>query len=399
MSSRSLDFADALMTITDGRGVDVVLNSLAGEFIPRSLSVLSRGGRFLEIGKAGIWTREQVAALRSDVTYHAIYLGDDPDTVGPLLRRVMNDVAEGGLRPLPSRRFPLERAADAFRFMAQARHIGKVVLDVSDERARLETTIRSNATYLVTGGLGALGLEVAAGLVAQGARTVVVAGRNPPSSLAASRITDINSAGADVRFVQADVSRSDEVRKLFEHIDRELPPLAGVVHAAAVVDDGVLVQQTWDRFAPVLASKAIGAWNLHNETIHRRLDFFVMFSSTVAFNASPGQGNYAAANAFLDGLAQARRRSGLPALSVNWGPWATGLAAAVEVRDRRRWAEVGIGTIEPDRGLRALWRLLPSPGAQAIVWPIDWTRFLRAYPQGEEPALFLEVARAGTVAK
>ena len=197
-----------------------------------------------------------------------------------------------------------------------------------------------------------------------------------------------------LRFVQTDVSRSDEVGKLFEHIDRELPPLAGIVHAAAVVDDGMLVQQTWDRFAPVLAPKAIGAWHLHNQTIHRRLDFFVMFSSTVAFNASPGQGNYAAANAFLDGLAQARRRSGLPALTVNWGPWATGLAAAVEVRDRRRWAEVGIGTIEPDRGLRALWRLLPSPGAQAIVWPIDWTRFLRAYPQGEEPALFLEVARA-----
>ena len=311
-----------------------------------------------------------------------------------LLRQVIGDVASGALKALPSRRFPIERGADAFRFMAQARHIGKVVVVVSDERPRADVaSIRSDATYLVTGGLGALGLEVAAGLAAQGARTIVLASRSAPSSIAASRIADISRSGVDVRCVQADVSRGDDVARLFEHIDRDLPPLAGIVHAAAVVEDGVLAQQTLERFTPVLASKAAGAWNLHLQTNGRPLDFFVMFSSTTSFNASPGQGNYAAANAFLDGLAHARHRAGLAGLSINWGPWATGLAAAVELRDRRRWAEVGIGTIEPDRGRRALSKVLASAGAQAIVWPIDWVRFLRAYTPGREPTLFEELAR------
>jgi hypothetical protein len=177
------------------------------------------------------------------------------------------------------------------------------------------------------------------------------------------------------------------VVRLFKQIDAQLPPLCGVFHAAGTLDDGILRQQTRDRFATVMAPKVEGAWNLHELTRDRPLDLFVLFSSAASLVGSPGQGNYAAANAFLDGLAHYRRASGLSALSINWGGWAeVGMAAELDRRQGHKVEVAGVGRIDPVHGLTTLERLLGEDRPQAGVLPIDWTAFFEPFPVGLEPA-------------
>ncbi len=174
----------------------------------------------------------------------------------------------------------------------------------------------------------------------------------------------------------------------------EMPPLRGIVHAAGVLDDGVLSQQTWPRFETVLGPKVIGGFNLHRATEGTPLDFFVMFASAAGVLGSAGQGAYGAANAFLDALAHHRRAEGKPALSIDWGPWGdTGMAAALGQHDQRRWADVGLGLIPPSEGMAVLERLLHSGRAQVLVLPVRWPRFLAQFNAGAEPRLFADVAR------
>jgi NADPH:quinone reductase-like Zn-dependent oxidoreductase/acyl carrier protein/NADP-dependent 3-hydroxy acid dehydrogenase YdfG len=370
-SSRSLAFAEQVMARTGGRGVDVVLNSLAGDFIPRSLDVLARGGRFLEIGKTGIWDEARVAAVRDDVWYRAVYLGDvcrdDPELVGVMLRELLEAAAAGELTALPGRTFPVGAAAEAFRHMAQARHIGKVLLAFPQLSG---AAVHADATYLVTGGLGALGLEVARWLADRGGRHLVLLGRREPTPVAAAAIAALGAGGVDVAVVGADVARPDEVGAALAPVLASRPPLRGVVHAAGVLDDGILLEQRWERCAGVLAPKALGAWTLDTLTRGAALDFFVMFSSAAGVLGSAGQGPYAAANAFLDGLARYRRAHGRTAVSVDWGPWAgAGMAATVGARDRQRWREQGIEAIAPAAALELLGELIADDVAHVAVLP------------------------------
>jgi len=393
MDSRSLDFADEVTRLTGGEGVDVVLNSLTGEFIPKSLSVLRGGGRFLEIGRRGVWDPEQVASSRPDVAYHVIYLGevaqDRPGLVKSMLSELMAGFAAGSLQPLPRRAFPIGEAAAAFRHMAMARHIGKVVLEAHGPRGPGEGPVRRDATYLVTGGLGALGLASARWLVDQGARHVVLAGRSAPDADAVRSVGEMEAAGAEVRVVTADVSREEDVRRLLAGVAAAMPPLRGILHSAGVLDDGVLLQQDWARFARVMAPKVQGAWNLHVLSRGMPLDFFILYSSAASLLGSPGQGNYAAANAFLDGLAHHRRAQGLRATSINWGAWGdSGMAAAQGDRDQRRRVALGAGVIPPAEGVQALDHILRQDPPQVAVLPIDWPRFLGQFPSGGVPPLF-----------
>ncbi len=229
-------------------------------------------------------------------------------------------------------------------------------------------------------------------MVERGARHLVLTGRRGATAEAATALAALATQGADVRVIQADVAREADVAALLDGLG-EMPPLVGVIHAAGVLSDGVLQQQDWGRFAQVLAPKVLGAWNLHRALSAIPLDFFVMFSSSSAVLGSPGQGNYAAANAFLDGLAHHRQALGLPGLSLNWGPWSgVGMAAGVESRDRKRWASVGINLIAPDKGLAALERVLAAPEAtQIAVLGIDWSKFLAPFPVGSVPPLFTEL--------
>ncbi|MEP6917699.1 MAG: type I polyketide synthase, partial [Acidobacteriota bacterium] len=394
MSSRSLDFAEQIRQLTGGTGVDIVLNSLAADFIEKSLSVVKHGGRFVEIGRAGIWTAAEMAAVRPDVEYFPMLTHDDIAAIQPVLAALAGAFSTGELKPLRRVSYSIHSAVDAFRYMAQAKHIGKIVLTLESPAAsRDRPPLTSEATYLITGGLGALGLHVAQWMVEAGARHLVLSGRSLPDAQAGEAVARLEAAGAEVRLDRADVSSAADVRRLIDEISQGMPPLRGIVHAAGALDDGTLRHQTWPRFDRMLGAKARGAWNLHEHTRTAPLDFFVMFSSMVSVLGGPGQGIYAAASAFLDGLAHHRRRLGLPALTIDWGAWSgNGMAGRVTDRDRARWTELGYGLIAPEEGVTILGRLLAQapPRPQVAVLPIDWAALLGQFPQGGEPPLLTE---------
>jgi len=381
-NSRSTEFAEAILADTKGEGVDLVLNTLTGEgFIENSLRCLAQDSYFLEISKRDVWTNEQMAAARPDVSYHLVDLVEEgekyPDLIQGMLRLLMQYFADGTLRPLPQTIFPMDDAISAFRVMQQAKHIGKIVLTQANiPSAVREVTIREDATYLITGGLGGLGLVTARWLVEQGARHLMLIGRRKPNAEAQAEVDALRALGATVTTAEADVTDGKELQALITSID-DAYPLRGLIHAAGVLEDGTLLNQSWEQFRHVWAPKAEGAWHLHRLTQELPLDFFLLFSSAASLLGSAGQANHGAANAFLDQLAHYRRSLGLPALSLNWGAWSeVGQAAALATEMKRK----GIAVIAPSQGAAILGRLLPEAQAQVGVIPIDWARYQNRRP-------------------
>jgi acyl transferase domain-containing protein/acyl carrier protein len=374
MSSRNLEFAGKILELTGGQGVDVVLNSLAGEFIPKSLSLLRRGGRFLEIGKTGILTEAGALALNPGVSYHAVAMDQlaagDPAAVGAMLRGLVGELEAGALRPLPKTVFTIEKSEEAFRRMARGQHVGKLVLSHGTRAGAM----RSDASYLVTGGWGALGLEVARLLVSRGAGHVVLTGRSEPGSSAVAAIEQLRALGTRISLERCDVSDRSALAGVLERIG---PRLRGVVHCAGIVEDGPLAEQTPEAFDRVAAPKLRGALHLDTLTEGRELDFFVLFSSEVSLLGNAGQAPYAAANAGLNALAELRVSRGLPAVSIGWGPWAeVGMAARLGEAQRRRFDASGHGWIQPAQGMKALERLLQESSRPFhLVAAIDWRRY------------------------
>ncbi len=395
MDSRSVDFAREIMRITGGEGVDLVLNSLTGAAIPKGLELLRKGGRFLEIGKAEIWDENRVGAVNSKAAYYAIDLAKmietDPATLRRMFVRLMAEIADGALKPPPISIFAFDDAASAFRCMSQARHIGKIVLAQDAEAAAAPTNIRSDATYLITGGLTGLGLLTAEWLVARGARHLALIGRRSASAEAAKTLRRLEAVGAEIRTIQCDVSVEEQITSVFREVERSMAPLRGVVHAAGTLDDGVLLQQNWQRFRRVMAPKVEGAWHLHQLTQDLSLDFCVFYSSIAALVGAPGQANHAAANAFMDALAHHRRALDLPAMSINWGVWSEVGAAADRSVEARATAQ-GIGAFSPEQGLRALEELLASGPAQMAFMAVDWRKFLAQEKSARQRRFFSAVA-------
>ncbi|MBD3305127.1 SDR family NAD(P)-dependent oxidoreductase, partial [candidate division KSB3 bacterium] len=377
LNSRTLDFAGGIMHLTDGEGVDIVLNSLSGEAISKSLTVLKPGGRFVELGKIGVWQPDQVRQAFPEVAYFLVDLvatcQQEPDLVQSLLQEITRQISEGRLSPLPYQAFELQETGQAFRYMQQARHTGKLVISQADEYGfDGPIRIQAKATYLITGGLGGLGLLTARWLIDQGARHLVLVGRSGSTSEAQPHIEALTEVGAEVIVAQADVSQRDQLERIFTDIETSLPPLRGIIHAAGVLDDGILLQQNLEKFERVLAPKVQGSWNLHTLTQHRSLDFFVMFSSAASLLGSAGQANHAAANAFLDALAAYRRAQGLPAMSINWGAWSqVGSAVQHHVESQARMR--GVAPIDPQQGLRVLTQIFSRHPIQIGVIPINWS--------------------------
>jgi NADPH:quinone reductase-like Zn-dependent oxidoreductase/acyl carrier protein len=400
MDSRSLDFAKEIITQTGGQGVDLALNSLAGAALHKTLSILAPYGRFLEIGKRDIYqnTHLGLEPFQKNLSYFAIDLDrmarERPGLLGDLFAEVADLLQQGAIRPLPMTVFPVEKTADAFHYMAQARHTGKIVIRLTDQNPMIRyvnlppTRIHPDATYMITGGLGSLGLTVAGWLVEQGARHLVLVGRSGLKNLSPESrqiLKGLESLGAHLQIIAADISQEEQVLGLFHQITITMPPLRGVIHAAGVLDDGILLQQNPQRVHSVMAPKANGAWHLHQLT--KDLDFFILFSSVTAPLGSPGQGNYAAANAFLDGLAHYRRSLGLPALSIDWGPWSQiGMAA-----QRQQGGTQGLGglsTISPKDGLDILNHLLKFDLPQVLATKLDTTTWVNAHPSAGRSSLF-----------
>jgi len=384
MNSRTLDFADEIMEITNGEGVDVVLNSLNEDYIPKSLSVLKPGGRFIEIGAIGIWDPDRVKEFRDDIYYERFDMLDEemaePGLMGRLMRDALGRLEQGDLAPLPHRAFPATEAVEAFRYVAQAKHIGKVMVSFgteAEEGGDHVARIREDASYLVTGRLGALGLEVAKWLAERGAGHLVLTGRRGAATPEAAEAVDaLKEAGVNVLVSKTDVAAPEQVDELFAEIRSNMPPLKGVVHAAGLLADGMLLEMDWEQFVRVLPPKVAGVWNLYQGAANEELDFFVSFSSISSFLGSAGQGNYAAANAFLDVMGEQFHRDGRHGLSINWGPWGeVGMAANLDRRERARWEASGIGMLSTADGLEMLGNVLGSSGQVAVV-PIDWKRIL-----------------------
>jgi myxalamid-type polyketide synthase MxaB len=389
--SRTLDFADQILAATNGAGVDVVLNSLSGEAIPQSFRALSPSGRFVEIGKRGIWTDEQVAAVRPGASYFSGDLGEGsvkiPEVLRSLLEEVVAKFDEGTFTELPVTCFPIAKAREAFRLMQQARHVGKIVMTLPVPSLK-SVTCDPTGTYLVTGAFGGLGQVIARWLVEKGARNLALVSLRGAREEHEAFLTEI-SRTAKVRAITADLSRRDEVVRVLDEIELELPPLKGIIHAAGVLADGVLQKQSWDRFEQVIGAKAMSAWHLTELTLGKDLDFFVEFSSVAAVLGNAGQSNYAAANAFLDGLAHFRRGLGVPGLSINWGGWSEVGMAARQMEGY--W--VSNEMIAPRQGTQILEQLLSRPEAQVAVIPFNWVSYLQQYPINAEPPYLSVMAR------
>lgn len=403
MDSRSLAFADEVMAYTDGQGVDVVLNSLAGEAIPKGLAILRPYGRFLEIGKRDIYQNSQLGLqpFQKNLSFFAIDLDrairERPARIGSLFWEVMQYFADGSCRPLPSQLFPISEVESAFRYMAQAKHIGKIVVSLQGQEvlvtaaSEVSARLEADGTYLITGGLGGLGLSVAQWMVDQGARHLVLIGRNAPSAAAEEVVDTMRKAGAHVMVARADVAQEQQMADVLAEMTQSMPPLRGIIHAAGILDDGILLQLDQERFKSVMAPKIPGAWNLHTLTLDAPLDFFVLFSSAASLLGSPGQGNYVAANAFLDALAPYRRAQDRPALSINWGPWSeVGLAAAQSNRGERLVFR-GLGNITPRQGVAALQHLLQQGATQVGVMPFNVQQWCEFYPAAAAAPLLAQL--------
>ncbi|MCB9450587.1 MAG: type I polyketide synthase [Anaerolineaceae bacterium] len=407
LDSRTLAFADDLLDIT-GDGVDVVLNSLAGEAITRGLAVLRPYGRFLELGKRDVYQNRQIGLLpfQNNLSYFMIDLDrmtrERPAQVGAMLQEIMALVADGSLQPLPLTVFPVSQVVDAFRHMAQAKHIGKVVIAMTEADVPVEVSpaplVRRDGTYLISGGAGGLGLAVARWLAEQGAGQLILTGRSAPSLAAQAAIQAIEAAGTPVWFAQGDVAHAETVRELIEQVGAGDMPLRGVVHAAGILDDSMLMQMQPEQFRRAIRPKLDGAWNLHEFTGDCPLDFFVTFSSVTALLGTPGQGNYAAGNAFLDALMQHRHANGQPALSINWGPWSEVGLAAAQLNRGERLASRGLGSITPQQGIALLVQLLRQPTAQMAVMAFDAAQWSQTYPPAAASSLLADLLQAESAA-
>ncbi|MEV6596451.1 amino acid adenylation domain-containing protein [Actinoplanes sp. NPDC051346] len=387
-SSRDLGFVESFGKGAPGASFDVVLNSLATEFIDASLGMLGGGGRFLEMGKIDV--REQAAIDQSHpgVTYTVYNLPEaGPDLIQRMLVSIAELFTQGKLAPLPLRTFPMTHTSDGLRFIAQARHVGKVVLVPAQQRA----FVRPDGAVLVSGGAGDLGRRVARWLAGtHGVRDLVLTSRRGMETPGAQSLVDeLSELGATATVMACDAADRDDVAAVMALFGDERP-LRGVVHAAGVLDDGALTALTPERFDAVFLPKVDGLWHLHELTQDLELDFFMMFSSIASVMGAPGQGNYAAANAFLDALAHLRRAKGLPATSVAFGPWeGDGMAAGLSEFDRARFAQLGLDRLAPDEGLELFELAVRSGRALTMAAALDLNRVQHYFEnRGGIPPLF-----------
>ena len=405
-NSRTIEFADEIRQLTSGEGVDVVLNSLPGDAIDHSLGVLRDYGRFVEIGKIDIYQNKMIGLLpfHQNLSYTAV----DLDHMfrhrlrdsSRLLETVTRKFAGGEYRPPHVTVFDAEDVTDAFRYMSRRQNIGKIVIampadmpsDLDDASEQpMRGHIRHDRTYLVTGGLGALGRRMAGWLAEKGAGRIALVSRRSPSETVQLELDELGRRFPECQFVamQADVSDSGSVAQLVAAIDHDGWPLGGIIHAAGVVEMAFMTDMDVETYNRVVVSKIEGGWNLHAATADRDLDFFVLFSSVSTIIGTLQQSAYGAANAVLDGLAHFRRQSGLPATSINWGPFGEVGMAADAADDL---ATRGNLPLPPEAAFELMMELVRDDVPQATVLIAQWDKLVRVYEalrrNGEAPPIF-----------
>jgi len=391
--SRSLAFADEILAKTGG--VDVVLNSLAGEAINRNLRVLKPFGRFIELGKRDFYENTKIGLrpFRNNISYFGVdadqLMQARPELTRSLFGEVMNLFSQGVLHPLPYTVFEANDIVSAFRYMQQAKQIGKIVVTYHQPVHRTHSSVKPvkqalkldpNATYLVTGGLSGFGLKTAEWLAAKGARRLVLISRSGPKSAEAqTAIAALQKSGVQVHATACDITDTTALAVLLKHINHSMSPLKGIVHAAMVIDDGLIRNMDAAQIQRVLAPKVLGALNLHEMT--RQLDYFILFSSATTLFGNPGQGNYVAANASLEALARNRRASGLAATCVRWGAIDdAGFLARNDAIKEALQNRMGGSAIKSATALDALEDLLLADRSGLGVLELDWRALAKFLP-------------------
>ncbi|OXA48600.1 Phthiocerol synthesis polyketide synthase type I PpsC [Folsomia candida] len=378
LDSRSLQFEKEVKQLTNGLGVHLVLNSLTSPgFKEASLACLQKSGRFVEMSKLNTWSIAEANALRADVEYTVV----DMTVVGAKARTHLCDVLNSWLEtkkiePLPTTRFESVCIREALNHLQKAKHIGKVVclwgqnLKESDRPG----LFNDRSTYLLTGGLGGIGMELLKYMTDNGAKHLVLFGRSRPSEKNQRVIDSLNSSGNNVTLFHGDVGKMQDCEALMQEITtRSLPPLRGVMHAAGCLSDGIFLNQNWEKMETCFNSKVTGGWNLHVLTKSLNLEHFVTYSSIAAILGSMGQANHSAGNWFLDGLVTHRISLGLPATTINWGQWGSvGVAADMEIP--------GLKPFTPSEAFTALEHVLKANIPQALVAEGDVSHISSIYP-------------------
>ncbi len=408
--SRSLRFVDDVRRWTDGRGVDVVLNVLTGEALQQSLGLLADFGRLVDIGKQDIMHNRRLAmqAFDRNLTFAAVDIDrmaqQRPQQVRALLETISDLFHRRIIQPLPLTTCPADDIGAAFRRMSQAQHTGKIVVLMQPGPATAspdpqQVLVRPDRTYLVTGGLSGLGLAAAEWLLRQGARHLVLLSRRGAQALPGLPPA-FTAPGVHVHLVPADVAVAADVARVLADVRRAGPPLAGIIHSAMVLDDALLTELTPARLEAVLAPKVRGAWLLHQHTLHDPLDFFLLFSSISAVIGNPRQGNYVAANAFLDGLAHYRRAQGRPALSLNLGPVSEVGVVARNPAVAQHLARLGLTGLTPAFIMQAVGDLLRgSPPPQVSLVDVNWQQWRSSSMVGAESPRYRQLTAAVAVAE
>lgn len=400
--SRSVRFAEDVAEWTDGEGVDVVLNTVTGELVRRGLELLKPMGRFLDLSKPDMFDEPNVdlKPFEKDLSYHGIevpkLVEHRPREAGEMLSTIGELLADGTIEPVPvDRSFPIDRVRESFRYMRQGTHIGKIVLSMDVDEVETEQSLTrdrlfvEDGTYLLTGGTGGLGLEVADWMSTLGAGCLVLVSRSGADAEAEARLETMRERGTEVHVARGDVTDRESLEDVLSRIDADHAPLRGVFHLAGVLDDRTVARQNRESLARPMAPKVLGAHHLDRLTTDRDLDHFVLFSSASAHVGSPGQSNYAAGNAFMDALARRRRAQDQPALSLAWGGWTEVGLAAAERRRGARLAERGLEPIAPEEGIEALERaMLHRHPPELGIFGIDWRTWADSFPHLESDSAY-----------
>ncbi len=403
LDSRSLTFADEVMRLTGGKGVDAVLNSLAGDFIPKNFSVLATFGRYLEIGKIDVYGNSKIGLepLRNNISFFVIdlaqHLEQKPEYVAEMFSELEQKFEDGAYLPLSNKVFPVTDVVEAFRYMAAGKHVGKNVLDFDLPEIPVGRPtgdgilFRENATYLITGGAGGFGLELAKWMVRHGARHLALMSRSGPKDQAVEDIAALEAKGVEVLDLRGDVTSPADVKDAVAKSHRKDTPLAGVVHGAMVLDDQFIIDLDEDSFMKVVRPKMLGAWNLHQATLDVPLDLFICFSSFSATIGPVKQSNYNAGNLFLDMLSHYRRAQGLPSLTFNWGALAGAGFVERNQKTQQYLEKVGLAAFNMDETLYMFRAVLPRDGVQVGAARVDWPVLARFSPSVGQSRMYENV--------
>ena len=403
LDSRTLKFADEIMEITGGEGVDAVLNSLAGDFIPKNFSVLKTFGRYMEIGKVDVYGNSKIGLepLRNNVSFFVIDLAQHLQSKPAYIARMFSDLEkmfyDGSYVPLPNKAFPVTEVVEAFRYMAAGKHVGKNVLDFDLPEIQIGQPngeghrFRSDGTYLITGGAGGFGLELAGWMAKNGARHFALMSRSGPNEESLVKIGELKASGVEVIDARGDVTSRKDLDVIIAGIQKGKAPLIGVIHGAMVLDDEFIVELDEERFNRVLLPKMLGAWNLHAATLDIPLEHFISFSSFSAVIGAVKQSNYNAGNVFLDQLSHHRRSLGLPALTFNWGALEGAGFVARNEKTQQYLEMVGLGATTMEETLYLFSLGVPSDAVQLGTARCDWAALARFSPSVSGSNMFVDV--------